>query len=925
MKKVFLLLAAGLLLGGSAIILNLVPEAEIVVEALSPQEIHDCMGGNAADCPVPEGVTLPDGAIRSTGLAVVGNGERVYLSVREASGEDVLSVAWSVTSMPDGSSATVTSIGGAWATFRTDVPGQYSVDATVTTASGAASTSVVITGAEYVGVGTIAGATPDFVKGQCGACHPGNAADWALTGHASFFEEAIDGLQSDHYNEACISCHTLGFNEDPLAVNGAFDDVARDLGWTFPATLQDGNWDDIVQNYPALAQVSNIQCESCHGPGSLHKGDVSKIELSLDEGLCGQCHEEDPYHRRSSMWKNSAHATGASFARGTSASCAPCHSGWGFIAKVDPQSNLDQVTGAQPVTCAVCHDPHSAANPDQLRRVADVTLQNGVVITWGGNGKLCMNCHTSRRDAEEYVKQYSDHFGPHRSNQTDMLAGTNAINFGRYIPNSTHRNALDDACVSCHMFETPGVGEPGRDFLGDHTWAMRAEVDGVLLENVATCERCHGTLASFDDIMARADYDRDGTVESAKGELHGMMDKVGMLLPPIGEPEVVVAPDYTPLQLKTAYNYFFVEEDGSEGMHNFQFSINLLQLTYDVLSFGVLTEGFIETVTDVPNDQGGQVSAVWSRFGGDGPSDAPVQIYYVWRKVDEAAASKNAKATFTSLEDVPADPELMGASVMFSDELWTQVGSQPAAQMERYSAVVPTLGDSTKNGIQWSTFMVSGHTSDSQNFVMSMPMDGYSVDNLVPQAPAAISATVQNGGVTLAWETTSDTDVDYYAVYRYDGAGIFREVANSDLEPIATVTGTAYTDADATPGKTWSYRVVAFDFSGNRGEWSDEVQASVATGVDQLTGVPTEFTLNQNYPNPFNPSTQIEFAVPESGDVKISIFDLSGKEVGVLVDRQMAPGRYSVTWDAGNLASGLYFYKMQTRTFSQSKTMLLVK
>src|SRR5690606_33234644 len=213
--------------------------------------------------------------------------------------------------------------------------------------------------------------------------------------------------------------------------------------------------------------------------------------------------------------------------------------------------------------------------------------------------------------------------------------------------------------------------------------------------------------------MARKDYDGDGRVESAKAELHGLLEEVGKLLPPYGDPHVVVTNDFTPLQVKAVFNYMFVEEDGSDGMHNFQYAIGLLQVTKDVLTYGVLTPGAIASVKDVPNDQGRQVTVRWTRFGGDGPSDNPIQVYHVWRKLDEdQAAGKTASATASvdvmPLDAVPFDAvQARGAVARFADGLWTVVGSQPAARLDQYAAIVPTLFDSTAAGMRMSTFMVS--------------------------------------------------------------------------------------------------------------------------------------------------------------------------------------------------------------------------
>ena len=86
-----------------------------------------------------------------------------------------------------------------------------------------------------------------------------------------------------------------------------------------------------------------------------------------------------------------------------------------------------------------------------------------------------------------------------------------------------------------------------------------------------------------------------------------------------------------------------------------------------------------------------------------------------------------------------------------------------------------------------------------------------------------------------------------------------------------------------------------------------------------------EFSLEQNYPNPFNPSTVIKFAIPNSGVVQITVFDASGREVSSLVNGYMNKGIHTVEFNAAGLSSGVYFYKIKTEGFVETKKMLLVK
>ena len=89
--------------------------------------------------------------------------------------------------------------------------------------------------------------------------------------------------------------------------------------------------------------------------------------------------------------------------------------------------------------------------------------------------------------------------------------------------------------------------------------------------------------------------------------------------------------------------------------------------------------------------------------------------------------------------------------------------------------------------------------------------------------------------------------------------------------------------------------------------------------------LPVTYSLSQNYPNPFNPSTTIKYQIPADGNVRIIIYDVLGKEVQMLVNRFEKAGNYEISFNASNLASGVYFYKMQSGSFSDIKRMLILK
>jgi glycosidase len=88
---------------------------------------------------------------------------------------------------------------------------------------------------------------------------------------------------------------------------------------------------------------------------------------------------------------------------------------------------------------------------------------------------------------------------------------------------------------------------------------------------------------------------------------------------------------------------------------------------------------------------------------------------------------------------------------------------------------------------------------------------------------------------------------------------------------------------------------------------------------------PSKFALAQNYPNPFNPATNIEFNVAKSGPVQIKVYDMLGREVATIVDENLQPGAYTRAWNAGNLASGVYFYRLISSSFLAVKKMMLIR
>ncbi len=100
---------------------------------------------------------------------------------------------------------------------------------------------------------------------------------------------------------------------------------------------------------------------------------------------------------------------------------------------------------------------------------------------------------------------------------------------------------------------------------------------------------------------------------------------------------------------------------------------------------------------------------------------------------------------------------------------------------------------------------------------------------------------------------------------------------------------------------------------------------SAAVAVEQVNGLPSAYNLEQNYPNPFNPSTKISFSIPQTGFTRLVVYNLLGKEVAQLVNRNLNAGNYTFEFDAHNLPSGLYLYSLSSGNYSVTKKMLLMK
>jgi hypothetical protein len=103
------------------------------------------------------------------------------------------------------------------------------------------------------------------------------------------------------------------------------------------------------------------------------------------------------------------------------------------------------------------------------------------------------------------------------------------------------------------------------------------------------------------------------------------------------------------------------------------------------------------------------------------------------------------------------------------------------------------------------------------------------------------------------------------------------------------------------------------------------VPSTLFASAEGPPDLPVSFSLQQNYPNPFNPSTTIKFSIPQSDKVTLRLFNVLGQQVALLVNDYLPVGSHSTQWNASNFPSGMYFYRLQARGFTETKRMMLLK
>ncbi|MBS1551299.1 MAG: T9SS type A sorting domain-containing protein [Bacteroidetes bacterium] len=189
-------------------------------------------------------------------------------------------------------------------------------------------------------------------------------------------------------------------------------------------------------------------------------------------------------------------------------------------------------------------------------------------------------------------------------------------------------------------------------------------------------------------------------------------------------------------------------------------------------------------------------------------------------------------------------------------------------------------------------------------------------NGVLPVELESFTSEINGNNVTLNWATLSEKSNSGFHVERYSGSKWTDLSFISGKGNITERTLYSFVDRGLQSG-TYNYRLKQVDFNGN----FKYIELEGAVNV----GKPETFSLSQNYPNPFNPSTTINYALPKDGMVTLKLYDLNGREIKVLVNETKSAGFYTLNFNASDLSSGVYFYKLESGNFITAKKMILMK
>lgn len=197
-----------------------------------------------------------------------------------------------------------------------------------------------------------------------------------------------------------------------------------------------------------------------------------------------------------------------------------------------------------------------------------------------------------------------------------------------------------------------------------------------------------------------------------------------------------------------------------------------------------------------------------------------------------------------------------------------------------------------------------------------------SYDFPMPVELTSFNSIINGNNVNLTWNTSLEINNSGFAIERaVVNNGTSSEWLNIGSVPgkgnSSTVTNYSYTDRGLNTG-SYNYRLKQIDINGNFEYYNLDNEV--------IIGAPAKFNLSQNYPNPFNPETKIDYQLSRSGNMNLSVYDINGRLVSTIFNGFRDAGYYTVTFNASNLASGVYYYRIEfENSFDKVNKMIVVK
>ncbi|KAA3611158.1 MAG: T9SS C-terminal target domain-containing protein [Calditrichaeota bacterium] len=208
-----------------------------------------------------------------------------------------------------------------------------------------------------------------------------------------------------------------------------------------------------------------------------------------------------------------------------------------------------------------------------------------------------------------------------------------------------------------------------------------------------------------------------------------------------------------------------------------------------------------------------------------------------------------------------------------------------------------------QDGFMIDDFEIQGETNDT-----SLPVELSSF---------TVAQTSVGKGFKLQWKTESELENAFWIIEKKSSGTSFIEIAQLNGQGTkATATEYSFLDQDVDYNSTYTYRIADISYAGKI-EYHDEITATLK--------LPQKFELAQNYPNPFNPSTTINYSLAKDENVKLEVYSISGQLVKTLVKENQSAGNYNVVFEANNLASGIYIYRLSSGKQTSIRKMTLLK